>query len=159
MSSLLYTPGILAIMFGYQPPNEVTTPKYKAVGEARDTFEKEIAVIFADLETMESAPPVTDGYGGGYVALHARVSMAALVYAAAINDVVPAYGPVVHLSRQAIDAVTFARMWANKAIRAPLGPVRGRLVSLAKTESEKAQLAANASIALDAPVSEALEVF
>lgn len=64
-----------------------------------------------------------------------------------------------HLSRQAIDAVTFARMWANKAIRAPLGSVRGRLVSLAKTESEKAQLAANASIALDGPVSEAMEVF
>ena len=156
MSSMLYTPEILAIMFGYQPPNDDTTPKYRAVGMARDTFEKDLTVILADLEAMESAPPATDGYGDGYVALHARVSTSALAYASAINDVVPAYG---HLSRQAIDAVTFARMWANKAIRAPLGSVRGRLVSLAKTESEKAQLAANASIALDGPVSEAMEVF
>lgn len=159
MSSMLYTPEILAIMFGYQPPNDDTTPKYRAVGMARDTFEKDLTVILADLEAMESVPPVTDGYEGGYVALHARVSAAALAYAGAINGVVPAYGPMGHLSRQAIDAVTFARMWANKAIRAPLGSVRGRLVSLAKTESEKAQLAANASIALDGPVSEAMEVF
>lgn len=66
---MLYTPEILAIMFGYQPPNDDTTPKYRAVGMARDTFEKDLTVILADLEAMESAPPATDGYGDGYVAL------------------------------------------------------------------------------------------
>lgn len=137
---MTYPPAVLAIMFGYQPPNNDTTPRYKAVGEARDAFDKEIAVIFDDLSQIESISPI----GADYVALHARV-----------NEVAPVGEHVLRLSLQAIDAVTFARMWANKAIRAPAGPVRGRLVSLAKTESEKAQLAANAAIALDAPVAEA----
>lgn len=148
---MTYPPAVLAIMFGYQPPNNDTTPRYKAVGEARDAFDKEIAVIFDDLSQIESISPI----GADYVALHARVSMAALMYATAINEVAPVGEHVLRLSLQAIDAVTFARMWANKAIRALAGPVRGRLISLAKTESEKAQLAANAAIALDAPVAEA----
>lgn len=144
---LLYPSTVLAVMFGYQPPNDDTTPKYRAVGMARDRFEAAIEGVFNDLMIGEHTP-------AGYVALHARVSTAALDYANAINDVAPTGEHVVRMSLQAVDAVSFARMWANKAIRAPAGPVRGRLVSLAKTESEKAQLAANAAIALDAPVAE-----
>lgn len=145
---LLYPSTVLAAMFGYQPPNDITTPKYKAVGEARDRFEAALEGILSDLQAGGHTP-------AGFVALHDRVSAAALDYATAINDVSPTGEHVMRLPLQAIDAVTLARMWANKAIRAPEGPVRGRLVSLAKTESEKAQLLANAGIALDAPVADA----
>ena len=151
MSILCYPPAVLAVMFDYQPPNEITTQKYRAVGEARDRFDKASEEILNDLASIEASSPI----GADYVALHARVSLAALDYAQAINAVAPTGDHVLRLSLQGIDAVTFARMWLNKAIRAPIGPVRGRLVSLAKTESEKAQLAANAAIALDAPCSEA----
>jgi hypothetical protein len=144
----LYPSAVLAVMFGYQPPNDETTPRYRAVGEARDRFESAITDVFTDLRDVPQD-------AAGFVALHARVSMAALDYASAINAVAPVGDHVMRLSLQAIDSVTLARMWANKAIRAAEGPVRGRLVSLAMTESEKAQLCANAGIALDAPVSAA----
>lgn len=150
-SSLCYPPSVLAIMFGYQPPNDVTTPKYRAVGEARDRFEVSIAQIVADRAGGDNSM-LSEGQ---MVALHARVSMAALDYAQAINAVAPTSDHVVRLSLGAIDSVTLARMWLNKALRASDAGARGRLVALAKTESEKAQLLANAGIALDQPVADA----
>lgn len=146
---MLYSPAILAVMFGYQAPNVDTAPRYRAVGDARDAFEAALQAAMSELELQEREGPPD------LLVIHRAVGDASLAYASAINEVAPIGNHVRHLSAQAVDAIVFARMWANKAIRAPAGPVRGRLVSLAKTESEKAQLCANAAIALDAPVAEA----
>lgn len=140
-----YPSSILAIMFRYQPPNDVTSLKYRAVGEARARFDA------ACLQIVEDLSGATDDTA--IVALHVRVSMAALDYAAAINNVAPSGSHVLRLSLRAIDSVVLARMWLNKALRAADTQDRGRLVSLAQTESEKAQLLVNAGIALDEPFS------
>lgn len=149
----VYPPSVLDVMFTYQPPNDDTRPKYAATAKARADYDAALASVFDDLASIEAISPI----GADYVALHARVSMAALDYAKAVNE---ACGDARDMESHVVSAVmsiTVSRMWANKAIRAPSGPVRGRLMALARTESEEAEMLANSAIALAEPVSAAYD--
>lgn len=143
---------VLDVMFTYQPTNDDTRPRYAATAKARADYDAAIIAVFEDLATSEASTPHTD-----YVALHARVSAAARTYAGVVNDVCADPKDMNSHVQSAIMSITVSRMWANKAIRAPLGPVRGRLMALARTESEEAEMLANAAIALAEPVAAAYD--
>lgn len=148
---MFYPLSVLTVMFAYQPPNEDTTPKYVAVGEARKAFEACLTSTLSELELQEK-----DGLTPDFPVLHRTISEAALVYAQVINEYAPGFAEDTGWATDdALKCVIYARMWANKALRAPAGAARGRLIALAKTESEKAELAANSGIALNTPVTEA----
>lgn len=143
---------VLDAMFTYQPPNDDTRPKYAATAKARADYDAAIAAVFDDLATSEASTPHTD-----YVALHARVSAAARIYAGVVNDACADPRDMDSHVHSAVMSITVSRMWANKAIRAPAGPVRGRLMVLARTESEEAEMLTNSAIALAAPVAAAYD--
>lgn len=147
----VYPPRVLDVLFTYQPPNDDTRPRHAAVAQARADYDAVLASVFDDLDRFD---PLTDE---DYVALHSRVSMAALAYAKAVNEACDDAGDMESHVASAVMSITVSRMWANKAIRAPAGGVRGRYVALAKTASEEAEMLANSAIALAEPVAEAYE--
>lgn len=149
----VYPPAILDTLFSYQPPNDETRPRHAAVAQARADYDAALASVFDDLTEAEAPPPVSVDH----VALHARVSAAARTYAGVINDMCGEQGDLWPNTARAVTAVMMSRMWANKAIRAPAGPTRGRCMAMARTTSEEAEMLANIVIALSEPVRVAYE--
>lgn len=147
-----YHPAHLKALFVYYPPTEETAPHFAAISSARAGFEESMDLLITELENQEEA-----GQEPSFQKLHEIVSQEALEYAEAVNEHGVGWeSQNEQYTVDAIQSITLARMWMNKAIRAPKGGPRRRLIALAMTESEKAQLLANCGIATEAGVDAAL---
>lgn len=147
-----YSTDHLKALFAYYPLTEETAPKFDTIAEAREGFENSMDLLIKELENQEEC-----GQEPSFSKLHETVSQEALEYAEAVN----AHGvgwesPNSEYTETAIQSIILARMWMNKAIRAAKGGPRRRLIALAFTESEKAQLLVNAGLATEDGVSAAL---
>lgn len=134
---------VLDVIFTLQPVDGTTHSQVAVVTQARADFDKVLDAVFHDLAMWESQSLPID-----YATLRARVNDAARSYAGVVNELGTFQAP-------AVDAIKLSFLWADKAIGAPLGPIRGRLVACAKTESEKSELLAHSAIVLDAPLTAA----